>query len=168
MHDKKESKKDRAEGGEKGAGECLGCNELEHKYRRALADYQNLLKQTAREKEEFAKFANTNLLYEILPVYDNLKISLEHTDEAAKTNGWLTGVNYVIKQFKEALGRAGVEEIEAADQAYNHDLMDAAGEEATDDPEKDGRVAKILKTGYKLNGKVIMPAKVVVWKYKRN
>ncbi len=51
---------------------------LEEKYKRALADYQNLVKQTAKEKMEFAKYANELLLTEMLPVYDHLKIALRH------------------------------------------------------------------------------------------
>lgn len=85
--------------------------DFEHKYKRALADYQNLIKQTAKEKVEFVKYANESLLYEILPVYDNLKISLNHADEIADKNGWVEGIKHVIKQFKSVLDNLGVEEI---------------------------------------------------------
>ncbi|MDP2736642.1 MAG: nucleotide exchange factor GrpE, partial [bacterium] len=53
-------------------------NDWQNLYKRALADYQNLLKQTAKEKMEFAVYANENMLREILPVYDNLKMAMEH------------------------------------------------------------------------------------------
>lgn len=53
-------------------------SEWEDKYKRALADYQNLLKQTAKEKMEFAVYANERMLKEILPVYDHLKMAMEH------------------------------------------------------------------------------------------
>ena len=59
------------------------------KYLRALADYQNLAKQTARERQEFAKYANEQLILEFIPVYDNLKTSLKHADE--KASGWSVG-----------------------------------------------------------------------------
>ncbi len=131
------------------------CDKLEHKYQRALADYQNLLKQTARERQEFVKFANEQLLYKILPVYDNLKMSLGHTDEKAEKNGWLEGIKHVIKQFKDVLQDMGVEEIKTVDKKFDHNTMEAISGNGD-------RVKKEVKPGYKLNGKVIVPAKVIL------
>jgi molecular chaperone GrpE len=139
---------------------------LEDKYKRVLADYQNLLKQTAKDKMEFAKFANEQLLYEILPVYDNLKASIQHADETAGANGWLVGIKYIIKQFKDVLEKIGVEEIKVKDKKFDHNTMEAVGSEETEDEKLDGAVAKQVKAGYRLNGKVIEAAKVVVYKVK--
>jgi molecular chaperone GrpE (heat shock protein)/8-oxo-dGTP pyrophosphatase MutT (NUDIX family) len=137
----------------------------EEKYRRALADYQNLLKQTAKEKAEFAKYANTSLLYDLLPVYDNLKLSLKHLDKEADKNGWAEGIKHIAKQFKDALLSAGVEEIAAADKKFDPSTMEAVEKEKTDKKDRDGIVAKEVKPGYKLNGKVIIPARVAVYKF---
>ena len=130
-------------------------NKLEYKYKLSLADYQNLLKRTAQEKQEFAKYANENLIHEILPVYDNLKMSLKHADESADKNGWLEGVKYVIKQFKDVLNNLGVEEIDVVNKKFDHNTMEAV-------KGKGDKVVEEIRAGYKLNGKVIMPAKVVV------
>lgn len=129
--------------------------ELEHKYKRALADYQNLLKQVAAEKQEFAKFANEQLLYEILPVYDNLKMSLKHADKEAKNNGWLEGVEHVVKQFRGVLENIGVEEIKVIGKKFDPRTMEAV--EGNGD-----KVKQEVKSGYRLNGKIIIPAKVIV------
>lgn len=127
--------------------------ELEHKYKRALADYQNLIKQTAKEKQEFVKYANEQFLYEILPVYDNLKMALMHSDK--KNDKWIEGVNYVVKQFKSILENAGVEEIETAGKKFDHNTMEAVeGRSET--------VKQEVRPGYKLRGKVIAPAKVIL------
>ena len=131
------------------------AGEFEHKYKLALADYQNLLKRTANEKQEFAKFANEGLIMEILPVYDNLQISMEHVDEAAKQSGWAEGIKYVIKQFADVLKNLGVEEIEADGKTFDHNTMEALeGQGET--------VKKVVKSGYKLRDKVITPAKVIL------
>lgn len=135
------------------------------RYKRALADYQNLLKQTAKEKMEFAVFANEQMLKEILPVYDNLKLSVEHNN-GKLSDEWLNGVEHVVKQFKDVLGKIGVEEINVKDGEFDHNLMDALQSEETEDESLDGQIAKEIKTGYKLNGKVIEPAKVIVYKLK--
>lgn len=139
--------------------------ELEDKYKRALADYQNLTKQTAKEKQEFAKYANERFLCEILPVYDNLKMAIEHSDEN-NHDKWLEGVKYVIKQFKTVLESAGVEEIKTVGEKFDHNTMEAISSEETDDKSLDGQVVREIKAGYKLNGKVIEPAKVAVYKIK--
>ena len=129
--------------------------DYKNKYLRTLADYQNLLKQTAKEKQEFAKFANEQLFLEILPVYDNLKMSLKHTDKGADKNGWLKGVKYIIKQFKDVLNNLGVEEIDVVNKKFDHNTMDAV-------KGKGDKVVQEISAGYKLNGKVIAPAKVIL------
>lgn len=135
---------------------------MEGKYKRALADYQNLLKQTAKEKEEFAKYANEIIILNILPVYDNLKISLMHFngDKVAE------GIKHIINQFKEVLKSFGVEEIKTEGEKFDHNLMEAIEKEETEDEKKDGMVARELSVGYRLNGKVIRAARVAVYKFK--
>lgn len=129
--------------------------ELEHKYKRALADYQNLLKQTAKEKQEFVKYANEQFLYEILPVYDNLRLALEHANKTPNSANIIKGVECIIKQFKRVLESAGIEEIKTIGEKFDHNTMEAV----------EGRgetVKQEAKPGYKLCGKVIAPAKVIL------
>ncbi|NTU98421.1 nucleotide exchange factor GrpE [Candidatus Falkowbacteria bacterium] len=142
------------------------AKDYEHLYKLALADYQNLLKQSAKDKTAFVKYANEQLLYEVLPVYDHLKLSLAHIDAAAEQSNWLVGVQYVIKQFKEVLERNGVVEVETVGKKFDHATMEAVSSEETGDKEKEGLVAKEVKAGYMLNGKVIIPARVVVFEHK--
>ena len=130
------------------------AEEFEYKYKRALADYQNLLKQTAKEKSEFAKYANENLIMEIIPIYDNLKMALQHGD-GENGNSWLDGVKYVVKQFADTLKNIGLEEIKTKGEKFDHKTMEAV-------EGRGEKVKKELRSGYKLNGKVIVPAKVIV------
>ncbi|MCK5415820.1 nucleotide exchange factor GrpE [Candidatus Parcubacteria bacterium] len=128
--------------------------ELEEKYKRAFADYQNLVKRSADEKQQFAKFANEMLLAEIIPVYDNLKTSLEFSDEK-NHDAWLEGVKYVKKQFQDVLTNGGVEEIKTKGEKFNPEIMEAI-------EGKGDKVKRELKPGYKLNGKLIISAKVEI------
>jgi molecular chaperone GrpE len=149
-------KEDRDQKNEKKSGELNfeeQCREFENKYKRALADYQNLLKRTAVEKQDFAKYANEGIIRDILPVYDNLRISLEHMDDEAKNNGLAEGIKYVVKQFWDALLSNGVSEIEVKNKKFDPMEMEAISG-------KGKKVKKIIKPGYKLNGKVIAAAKV--------
>ncbi len=125
-------------------------HELEAKYIRVLADYQNLEKRVAREKDIFVKFANVVLVLKMLPVLDNLQRASEHLKDQ--------GIELVVKQFQDALSSEGVTEIGTVGDAFNPEHHEAiekvAGEE--------GKVMQVLEKGYKLGDKVIRPAKVKI------
>lgn len=129
--------------------------DLEEKCDRALADYHNLRQRKEEERKEFVKYSNERLLQELLPVFDNLKISLQHVSEGEKESAWVKGVEYVVKQFREILEENGVREIKAEGEKFDHETMEAV-------EGKGDTVVKEVKPGYMLNGKVIVPAKVVV------
>jgi len=127
----------------------------EHQYKRALADYQNLLKQTAKDREEFVKYVLSDFLQDILPVYDHLKVSISGLKDEDKDNPWVEGVRHVLKQFKDILSSKGIEEIKTVGEKFDHETMEAidgSGE----------KVKQEIMPGYKLNGKVIRHAKVIV------
>ena len=132
-------------------------------WKRARADYENLKKQTEREKTEFVKFANANLVFGLIPVYNNLKLALKH---APQNNQWAKGVEQVKNQFKQVLEHNGVEEIIPQEgDKFNTEIHEAV--EHTDKTRikpnsYDNKISKVVSTGYKLNGKVFVPAKVVV------
>jgi molecular chaperone GrpE len=129
--------------------------DFEHKYKLAVADYQNLLKKTAAEKTDFAKYAISDLLEDIIPVYDHLKMSLASLPVEEEKSAWVQGVKYVLKQFKDTLEARGVEEIKTVGEKFDHNTMEAL--------EGQGEiVAKEIMPGYKLNGRLIRAAKVVV------
>jgi len=128
---------------------------LEHQYKRALADYHNLLKQSAKDKVDSIKYALQDFLQDILPVYDHLKLSLLGLKEEDNDNPWAVGVRYVLKQFKDVLESKGVMEIKTVGEKFDHntmEAMDGTGE----------TVDKEVMPGYMLNGRVIRPAKVIV------
>lgn len=146
-------------------------------WKRALADYENLKKQTAKEKEEFAKFANTNLIVGLIPVYNNLKISFGHLPEELKDNSWVKGIEHIKKQMLEVLEYNGVEEIvpkigeefnpevhEAVAESVKNEKLIMNNEQMADDKQNldTHKISKVLSDGYKLNGRVFIPAKVNV------
>ena len=129
-------------------------NELKNLYARTLADYQNLQTRSIKEKQEFAKYANEQLIHEIIPVYDNLKTSVEHFKNN-EDSSWLEGIKYVIKQFDDVLKGVGLETIETLGKPFDYNTMEAM-------EGKGKKVKKQIQCGYKLNGKIIRPAKVVL------
>jgi len=150
-----EKAKDKSKGSKKDVKRLRGeRDEIKEKYQRALADYQNLLKRQTREKEELIKYSNEKLIEEFVPVFDNLKIALNHTNEE-DDNKWVEGVRYVVKQFREVLTNNGIEEIKTEGEEFDPKTMEAI--------EGEGEyVEREVKSGYSLRGKIIIPAKVIL------
>lgn len=124
--------------------------ELENKWKRALADYANLEKRVTKEKEEFVKFANAQLIDKLLAVFDNLKLCQQHSKDK--------GLQIACDQFEKILRTEGVEKILTADQNFDPETMDTI--EIVSGPKN--KVMKVVSEGYKLNGEVIRPARVQV------
>lgn len=129
-------------------------------WKRALADYENLKKQINKQQEEFSKFANLNLIMQIIPVYNNLKLALEHSNG----DDWAKGIQHIKNQFQQILEQNGVEEIlpQIGDKfdINEHEAVLAVNSQQL--TVNNNKIKKIINCGYKLNGKVIVPAKVVV------
>jgi len=131
-------------------------------WKRALADYENFKKQSEKEKQEFIKFANLNLIINLIPVYNNFKLALDHStgDE------WAKGIEYIKKQFEQILKQNGVEEIlPKIEDEFDINLHEAIKEIEKKEIEElrdKNKISKIISCGYKLNGKVIVPARVIV------
>lgn len=124
--------------------------DLENKWKRALADYDNLQKRIQKEKEEFVKFSNAQLLDKLLTVLDDLERCEKHAKDK--------GVSLVCERFREVFKGEGVQEIKALDQKFDPKTMDAV--EIAPGPRN--KVAGVVLKGYLLNGEVLRPAKVKV------
>ncbi len=135
----------------------------QEQYLRTLADMENLRKRTQREKEELAKFANENILREILPVIDNLERALEHADQGENGDGLVEGVKMTLAQFSQVLERFGVVPVEAMGQVFDPALHQAMGQmESADQPAN--TVVQQMQKGYQLNNRLLRPAFVMVAK----
>lgn len=125
--------------------------EEKNKYLRALADYQNLEKQTRIWKEEFVTYANLGLIVKLLDVLDNLSAAQEHLKD--------DGLELVINKFKSILANEGLVEVELTGKEYDANEAEVVSTEAGDE---NNIVVKVLQKGYKLRDKIIKPAKVIV------
>ena len=127
--------------------------EINNKYLRSLADYQNLEKQTQIWREEFVKFANQNLIVQLLEILDHL--------ETAQANLQDDGLQLIVDKLKVILKNSGLEEIEVLGTEFNPVLEEAV---EVIPGQENNKITEVKTKGYKLNGKVIRPAKVVVSK----
>lgn len=134
------------------------CAEYLAGWQRAQADYVNLQKTTEREKTEWLRFANQGLLTELLPIYDHLKLAMKHVPEEQKKENWVVGIENIKNQFGKFLADNGVEEIKTVGEDFNPEEHEAVMASA----EHQGKIKEELRGGYKLNGKVLYPARVSV------
>jgi molecular chaperone GrpE len=129
-------------------------------WKRALADYQNLLKDVGKEKQELIKFANGNLIVELLPILDNFKLALKDCS-AMTDNAWVVGFAHIKKQLEDFLKENGVEEIKTVGEKFDPLLHEAVEYIAAPDVEAE-RIVEERRAGYRLSGRVIQAARVVV------
>jgi molecular chaperone GrpE len=131
---------------------ALQTDEWKNKYLRALADYQNLEKQTREREKETRRFAEAALLQTLLPVFDNLRRVTEHVQD--------DGLRLVAKEMRHVLKNIGLEEIDVAGKAFDPHTMECVevgrGEE--------GKVIEEVLPGYVFRGRVLRVAKVKVGK----
>lgn len=129
--------------------------EFENKWKRALADYQNLEKRFEKEKKEFVKFSNAALLDKLLSVLDDLERAEMHVKDK--------GLSIAVDQFRSVLKTEGIEEIKALNKDFDPESMDCL--EVVKG--KENKVIEVVEKGYLLNSKVLRPAKVKVGKGKK-
>src|SRR3989344_1270764 len=125
--------------------------DLEDQLKRALADYRNLERRVDEERKLLSQLSSIILIEKLLPILDNLESAQKHLNDQ--------GLEMVIKQFKDILTQEGVEEIETEGAQFDLQIHEAI--EVIEGP-NEGSIVKVLTKGYKINDRVIRPAKVVV------
>ncbi len=142
------------------AADTEALKELNNKYLRLYAEFDNYKKRTNRDKEELARYSNESLLYALLPVIDNLELALKHASRDPKT-GVVQGIEITLKELQRTLEKFGLTRIEADgkkfDPAVHHAMMQV---ERQDMEEK--MVAEELRAGYRYHEKVLRPSLVAV------
>jgi molecular chaperone GrpE len=144
---------------EKLSGELELAREKE---RRAVADYQNLVRRNREEKVRIAKFAALDLIETIIDPLSHLSLAAVQINDQ--------GLNMVISQLWMKLNEAGLEEINPVGQSFDVNTMEAVADPSQgkpgviiDEHEEDKQtVIKVVAKGFKLNGEVIRHAKVIV------
>jgi molecular chaperone GrpE len=136
---------------------------------RLMADFDNYRKRTSRQHEEARQFAIADLVLALLPGLDNLERALNAAgqDLAPSSTKIAEGVSMVLRQFKEALGKVGVREVQTQGLAFDptrHEAVDMVSVPASDD----GLIMEEVQRGYLLHERLLRPAKVVVGRAERH
>ncbi len=130
------------------------------KWQRAAADMQNLKRRTEQERSEVARFANASLVFNLLPLMDDLERALHEVDPNLAGLTWIDGIRLIHRKFEVVLENAGVTQIEADGQSFDPTVHEAISEA----PGEEGKIVSVVQKGYKLGDRVVRPAMVVVGK----
>ena len=136
-------------------------------WKRALADYENLKRESEASRTEFAKYATQGLIEDLLPTLDYFDAAMAQkptiTDEASQKafENWAVGIAHVQKLMMDLLDARGLKAIEPSGM-FDPTKHEAAEERESKEPE--GTIIEALARGYELHGKLIRPARVIVSK----
>ena len=129
---------------------------------RVSAEFENHKKRSAREMDEFRKFANESLIKELLSVVDNLERAINSSSDARQANsGLVEGVNMTLKEMLKIFEKFNVRPVESLKKHFNPSFHQAVMTEETDDY-AEHIVINELQKGYMMHDRLLRPAMVVV------
>ena len=133
-------------------------DELDDRFRRILAEFENFKKRSGKERELLYNSILSDIVEVFLPVVDNLENAVKAETE---DSNYKQGVELVLKQFKDVLKSKGVEEIKALGETFDPELHEAVGSIQNEElGEKE--IAQEYRKGYKIGNRVIRHSMVVV------
>lgn len=127
-------------------------------WQRAAADYQNFKRRVEQERGEVGRLANAAVIFNLLPLVDDLERALRNVDTKLAGLTWIDGIWLIYRKFQNVLESAGVREIAAEGQPFDPNVHEAISEA----PGDEGKVVSVVQKGYALGDRVIRPAMVVV------
>ncbi|GIR61147.1 MAG: hypothetical protein CM15mP66_05950 [Pseudomonadota bacterium] len=136
--------------------------EMQDRYLRLNAEFDNYKKRMMRENSDRLKYFNMELIKELLPSVDNLERAISHAgDENSDLENMIEGLQMVYKGMQEAFGKFGVSEIESIGKEFDPNCHQAVGMiESQEVPEN--HVAEECLKGYYLHDRIIRPTMVRV------
>jgi len=132
---------------------------------RTAADFDNFRKRTRREIEDARRGGKDDLLKELLPVFDNLERAVQSATRATDVKAVADGIQMVLRQFGDTLGRAGIQRVPATGQTFDPQIHDAIQQVETNE-HPPGTVVAEVQAGYMHGERLVRPAMVVVSKAK--
>lgn len=137
----------------------LELEEFKDKYMRTAAEFDNFRRRNISEKADWIKNANERIVLELCDVLDNFERAL-HPDVEVNPDGFKKGVELIFQQLSNLLKKEGVEKIEALGKEFDPTVHEALAHIPSE--MEDNMVAAVIQNGYKMNNKVIRPARVAV------
>lgn len=135
------------------------CLEMNDKYIRLYAEFDNYRKRVAKDKEELLRYANESLIYDLLTSLDHLEIALKHAGDGAQ--GIAEGVTNTLRELHRTLEKYGLKPIEALGNPFNPEFHHAISQVERDDV-ADMTVVEEFRKGYIYRDKVLRASLISV------
>jgi len=133
------------------------------RFLRMAADFENYKKRAAKEKEDYVKFSNEELMKAVLPFIDNLERAVSHAEKVHEAGVMIEGVRLVLQQILQALNKFGLSSFESVGKPFDPTKHEAMLVVETDQQEPD-QVVEEFQRGYLLRDRLLRPATVSVSK----
>jgi len=137
-------------------------DEINDKFLRLFAEFDNYRKRTAKERLELIKTASADVIYAMLPVLDDFERAVSAFPDDETLKSLKEGLILICGKYKSALTKYGLEEIISMGEVFNTDLHEAIANVPAQNEEQKGKIIDVTEKGYYLNGVVLRFAKVVV------
>ncbi|MCJ8290490.1 MAG: nucleotide exchange factor GrpE [Crocinitomicaceae bacterium] len=137
-------------------------NELNDKYLRIHAEFDNYRKRTNKEKIDIIGSANAALLKDLLPVMDDFERAMANNENIDDVQGMKEGISLIFNKFKMTLENKGLKPMVVDGEVFDAEIHEAIANIPAPKKKLKGKVIEAVEKGYYLNEKVIRYAKVVV------
>ncbi|KKS91613.1 MAG: Protein GrpE [Parcubacteria group bacterium GW2011_GWF2_43_11] len=132
-------------------------------WQRSRADLLNYKKEEMERIGEFLKYASEEFVLKVLPILDNFEIIEKKMPDNLKNDENIKGLLMIKNQLRDFLKSQGAEEVKSVGQNFDPNLHEVVGETEAKDKEK-GLIVEEVQKGYKINGRLLRPAKVKIIK----
>lgn len=136
--------------------------EMNDKYLRKLAEFENYRKRTMKEKAELILNGAERTVTAFLPVIDDMERAIDNASKSDDIEAVREGINMIFQKFEKVLDSLGVKKIDTTDADFNTDFHEAIAMVPGMGEDKKNKVIDCVQTGYMINEKVIRHAKVAV------
>ena len=136
--------------------------EEKNRYVYLMAEFDNYRRRVSQAQLDLIDTAAKGVINDLLPVVDNFERALKSMEESEASDSAKMGTELIYKQLIDVLKKKGVTEIEALGKELDTDEQEAVAQIPAPSEDKKGKVVDVVVKGYKLNGKVIRFAKVVI------
>lgn len=130
-------------------------------YQRVSADYINYQKRVSKQTADATAYEKEKIIKTLLPALDNFEHTLQNTQSVENADVLLKGIRIIYDQILGILKSHGVEHIKALGEKFDPALHEAVSQKAESE-KQDNIVLEEFQKGYKLNGRVIRPSRVII------
>ena len=137
-------------------------------WQRAKADYINLQKELDNSRLSISIHSREKMAQNLLPVLDSFDMAFANKEAWEKVDkNWRMGIEYIYSQFMTSLSESGIEKIDEAGVLFDPNLHQSISAIPIEKEEQDHTIESILQVGYKIGNRIIRPARVNIYEFKK-